>query len=398
MTPGPVVQSVDGLPERLLPERARGVDTRFRLRIGSLVRDVIVTDGACSVDKPSESKVTTISTAPSTWLDMDGGRLSGIEAFATRRLSIRGSIQEALLFEPLFDRPDAGGLRYRVENVTYGNHRISTVIAGSDHLPPLVMLHGLGGTKASLLPIVPRLTERFKVFVPDLPGFGASTKPRGRYDAPWFAEHVSAWMDELGIEQAHFVGNSMGGRITQEFGLRHPDRVAAMALLCPATAFSYRPGLRLVRLLRPEWGLAVGYLPRRRIQIAMKTLFSKPSRIETSWFEAAADDFLRTWRSPRARMAFFASLRNIYLDEPYGESGFFTRVAALRPPAYYVYGRRDTLISPNFARKMAKVLPDARVELWEDCGHTPQLEFPARTADCLLEFFGRKAARTAAAG
>jgi pimeloyl-ACP methyl ester carboxylesterase/putative sterol carrier protein len=398
MATGSVVQSVGSLPERFIPERARDIDTRFRLKIGSLIRDVIVSRGTCKVEKPSDAEATTISTAPATWLEIESGELSGIEAFATRRLSIRGSIQESLLFEPLFERPDAGGLRYRVEEVRHGHQRMSTVVAGSEDKPPLVMLHGLGGTKASLLPIVPGLTATFQVFVPDLPGFGASTKPRGRYDAPWFAEHVTNFMTELGIERAHFVGNSMGGRITQELALRHPEKVAAMALLCPATAFSYRPGLRIVRLLRPELGVALGYLPRRRVQIAMKTLFSKPSRIETSWFEAAADDFLRTWRSPRARMAFFAAVRNIYLDEPYGETGFFTRLATMQPPAFYVFGRRDTLISPNYAKKIAKVLPNARVELWEDCGHTPQLEFPARTADSLLEFFGRHTARAAAAG
>ena len=119
---------------------------------------------------------------------------------------------------------------------------------------------------------------------------------------------------------------------------------------------------------------------------SMQTMFAKPSRIDLAWYEAATDDFLRTWRSPRARMAFFAAARHIYMDEPYGESGFFTRLAALTTPAYYIYGRQDPLITPLFARKVQGIIPDAQVELWDDCGHAPQLEHPEKVAESLMGF------------
>jgi pimeloyl-ACP methyl ester carboxylesterase len=86
-------------------------------------------------------------------------------------------------------------------------------------------------------------------------------------------------------------------------------------------------------------------------------------------------------------MAFFAALRHIYLEEPYGESGFFTRLAHLRSRALYIYGRGDVLITPHFAKKIGSVLPAARVELWDDCGHAPQLEHPDKTARTLIDFF-----------
>lgn len=368
---------------------------RFRLRIGSLVRDVVVDQGSCRVEAATGKPDAEISTSPSTWLEIEEGKISGVEAFAQRRLTIRGSIQRALEFEPLFARPDAGGFRYRVERVKVGDIRISTLFAGEDDAPPLLMMHGLGATKASLLPIVPELARHRRVMVVDLPGFGSSSKPRGRYDAPWFAERMFAFLDSLGIRKAALIGNSMGGRIAQEMGLMEPKRIEGMGLLCPATAFSYRPGLPLVKVLRPELGVAVGYMPRKRVTTTMRSLFAKPGRIDPAWYEAAADDFLRTWRSPRARMAFFAAVRNIYLEEPYGKTGFFTRLASMKPPAFYIYGKQDVLITPHFARKIRGILPNARVELWDDCGHTPQLEYSDRTAEALLDFFGdsgRKAA------
>jgi pimeloyl-ACP methyl ester carboxylesterase len=118
----------------------------------------------------------------------------------------------------------------------------------------------------------------------------------------------------------------------------------------------------------------------------MRSLFADPSRIDEAWYEAAADDFLRTWRSPRARMAFFAALRHIYLEEPYGEKGMFTRLRSLETRSLYIYGRHDVLITPLFARKIARVVPGAQVELWDDSGHAPQLEHPLRTADAIEHF------------
>lgn len=397
MAPGSVVSSVEFLPERFHATYADGLTARFRLKVGSMSRDVVVDDGTCAIESEKGDADVIISTSPATWQEIDAGRLSGIEAFADRRLTIRGSIQQALLFEPLFDRPRAGGMRYHVEPVRVGPLKISTLVAGDPQAPPLLMLHGLGATKASLLTIVPAMAERYRVIVVDLPGFGASSKPRGHYDARWFAEHMFAFMDTMKIRSASLIGNSMGGRISQEMGLMEPKRIEAMALLCPATAFSYRPGLGLVRILRPELGVAAGILPRRRVQTVMRGIFARPGRIEEAWFEAATDDFLKTWRSPRARMAFFAALRNIYLDEPYGETGFFTRLAHMKPPTLYIYGAKDTLISPDFGRKISEVLPAADVQVWADCGHAPQLEHPAKTSRALLNFFDSKNASSAAA-
>jgi pimeloyl-ACP methyl ester carboxylesterase len=92
-------------------------------------------------------------------------------------------------------------------------------------------------------------------------------------------------------------------------------------------------------------------------------------------------------------MAFFKSLRNIYLDEPLGEEGLWTRLAKMEPPALYVYGKHDTLITHHFSKKVSKSLPNAKVEVWDDCGHVPQIEHPERTVGLLEGFFGVKKPR-----
>jgi pimeloyl-ACP methyl ester carboxylesterase len=271
--------------------------------------------------------------------------------------------------------------------VDTGRAKISTLVAGDPLAEPLVLIHGLGATKASWLTVVPELARHFRVMAIDLPGFGASSKPFGRYDAPWFSRHVVDFLDALGIDDTVVAGNSMGGRIAQELAMSSRDRVRAIACLCPATAFSNRPFLFFARLARAELGIAVTRLPRERLRSMLMQLFADPKRIDPEWFDAAIDDFRYVWRNPRARVAFFAAARRIYLEEGMGEEGFWARLSKMSVPALYIYGERDTLITHHFARKIRNHLPGAEVQVWKDCGHTPQLEWPDRTAKTLLDFF-----------
>ena len=105
----------------------------------------------------------------------------------------------------------------------------------------MLLLHGLGGTKSSFFDTAAALSRRYRVHALDFPGFGGSSKPPlAPYDAAFFARTVIGAMDALGIDRAHVVGNSMGGRVALELGLEHPERVGGLALLCPAVAFVRR--------------------------------------------------------------------------------------------------------------------------------------------------------------
>ena len=391
-----VLASIEALPTRYAGS-TRSSSGRYRVDVGNVVRDVVIAGKSCSVDEPAGDADVEISTDPLTWHEIQAGDLSGIEAFGQRRLSIRGSIERSLHFEPSFERPEGKGMRYAIDRVEVRGGRISALFAGDRAAPPLLLIHGLGATKASWLTIVPQLAREFRVIAMDLPGFGASDKPRGRYDARWFADRVTRFIDALGYDSVSVAGNSMGGRVAMELGMDHPDRVHSISCLCPAAAFTHRPALGLVRALRPELGIVASRLPRSRILPQMRGLFADPACVEPEWYEAAVDDFLHVWRSPRARMAFFASLRNIYLDEPEGHRGFYARLSSMQVPSLFIYGRHDALISHRFARKVKRTLPGAEVVVWSDCGHVPQIEFPDRTAKLLTRFFGRSSSKRASA-
>ena len=115
-------------------------------------------------------------------------------------------------------------------------------------------------------------------------------------------------------------------------------------------------------------------------------MFSRPERIHPSAADVAVEEFLRNYRSVNARVAFHASARHIYLEEPLGPTGFWTRLGDLEPPAMFVWGDEDPLVPLAFSRYVGEALPAAKQVVIEQCGHVPQVEHPV-DANALVHDF-----------
>ena len=183
------------------------------------------------------------------------------------------------------------------------------------------------------------------------------------------------------------LGNSLGGRVALEVALAAPERVAGLVLLSPAVAFRrLRQMVPVVRLLRPEAAVLPLPITRAMAQRAVRRMFSRPDRLTPQSYEAAAGEFVRVYRSRAHRIAFFAALRSIYLDDAFGTAGFWTRLPSLAPPALFIWGDRDRLVPSGFARHVVDALPQARSVVLPDCGHVPQFERPEQTHALVREF------------
>jgi pimeloyl-ACP methyl ester carboxylesterase len=310
-------------------------------------------------------------------------------AFRQRRLRMRGSLHVAVGFLAATGGSRAPG-RLTFSRLETRAGSLSIVSAGVGP-ETLVCLHGLGGTKSSFLPTLAALAGDYRVVALDLPGFGDSDKPIGApYDAPWFARAGFDVLDALGQDSAHFAGNSMGGRVAIEAGLIDRSRVRSLVLLCPALAWlRERRWAPIVRVLRPELGL-LQMAPRPVVEQVMRRLLPAAS---DGWAAAGVDEFLRAYLTPRGRAAFYAAARNIYLDEPYGRDGFWTRLEGLAPDALFVWGKRDAIVPISFMRHVERALPAARhVEL--DSGHVPQVERPRETHAAMLDFLRGRSGTT----
>lgn len=311
------------------------------------------------------------------------GTIWGIEAFVDGRLVVRKNLALSLRLSSLFDHGDDHF--HTATDVRVDGIDTFYIEAGAG--TPVILLHGLGATNTSFLPTFLDLSRDYRVIAPDLPGFGESGKPVRSYDPEFYAKWVIGFMNELGIERAYLVGNSMGGRISVETALRAPERVDKVALLAPSSAFIRRREFeRIVRFLRPELALVPLPLPRRQVVGSIRRLFHRPERLRDVWYESAADEFIRVFQKPRGRIAFFSAARQIYLEQPYGESGFWDRLPQLSRPALFIWGERDWLVPARFERHVERCLPQATSIVLEDCGHVPQYELPEETHRLVRDF------------
>ncbi len=347
-------------------------DGRGRVRRGAADRPTLVVHGGADV-----------------LARVVAGQASGVHAFLDGEVTVRGDLGLALQLDGLFETvgdPRPASFPRSLEVVAMGV-RTSYLEAGPADAPPVLMLHGLGATNASLLPCLADLARDHRVIAPDLPGFGQSAAPAAVYSPAWFAAWVEAFQHAVGMRRAVVLGNSLGGRVALEAALTHPKSVRGLILLTPSPAFRrMRTLVPLVRLLRPELGVLPVPLAHRIVVEAIRSMMSQPSRLPGPWYDAAADECVRVFRSPAHRVAFFAVARQIFLEPPHGRTGFWDRLPGLAPPALFVWGDRDRLVPPGFSAHVRDALPDARSVVLHDSGHVPQFEHPEATMALAREF------------
>jgi len=379
--------ALDQLVERYDPELFDVGRERARLRIvgfGPEPRDVVLTHGRAELQAARGRPDAELIADRATWEALAEDLRDGMAAFRAGRLRIRRDLHLGVGFlAATAGARDDGRLRVRQVDTAVG--AISTLDAGAG--PPVVLIHGLGATKASFLPTVAALAGGFRTIALDLPGFGDSVKPlRGAYDAPFFARAVVALLDALGLERAHLVGNSMGGRVAIELGLTRPERVGRLIGLAPSLAWLRRrrwaPYLRLV----PTQLGAIQPAPRAIVEAIVRRVVPGA---DAEWTAAGIDEFLRSYLTPSGRAAFYRAAANIYLEEPRGPHGFWTRLPALRVPSLFVWGRRDAIVPAAFAHHVRDALPRSE-HLLLDCGHVPQLERPRETHAAIQRFLGQR--------
>ena len=265
--------------------------------------------------------------------------------------------------------------------VAVAGHRWT--VAQSDDAPPgaatLVMLHGFTGSKENWYPLAAKLRGRYRMLVPDLPGWGASErKPEDDYGFVAQAERVADFIRAQSPgKPVVLLGHSMGGGIAALVAARHPELVAKVGLLDAAG----------VRFNDNQFGLDVlaGSNPfavtdaqslRRYIDIVFHREDAKP------WIPWPASRGLIAKRKQDA--AFEQSVLERIGRGPErfapGEAA-----ASIRQPALLLWGRQDAVIDPSALDLYAALMPQARTLLVDDAGHMALMEQPLTVANAVVE-------------
>lgn len=270
--------------------------------------------------------------------------------------------------------------------VTVNGWRTRYVRAGEEG-PAILLLHGLGASLESWYFTIDALGKRARVFAPDIVYFGKSAKPERDPQHADFVDFTFHFMDVFGIDRAILVGNSMGGAIAAKAAMQYPERVPGLVLVDSAgfgRELAWWLKLRTLIDVRPR-----GTPPPWLAQIGLRAIFDDPSRIADDVLDLLVnieqdDESLRTARRVLNIGVDWRGLKPFLLQE--------IRDAAhlIQAPTLVVWGKQDRVVPVQHAFTARKLIPNARVHLFDNCGHTPQLEYPAQF-NSLLEAFALEA-------
>ncbi len=259
--------------------------------------------------------------------------------------------------------------------------------------PAVVLVHGLGGFAESWRHNMAALARRATVFALDLPGFGASAKPRARYRLGYFAAALHGFLDTLGIPQASLVGHSLGAAVSVTLALTRPSRIERLALVGGVVpGFTYQPSWIYRFIAVPGLGEALSLCASPGLyKAALARCFHRPVREEIEFFVEHAYA-VRT--GPEARAAYLATLRQVRTDfEAHGQD-YRRACATLDLPLLLIHGRQDRVVRPVHCAEVAESLTHGTVRWVDECGHFPHIEHAPVVNRWLVDFLvGRPAPR-----
>jgi pimeloyl-ACP methyl ester carboxylesterase len=262
--------------------------------------------------------------------------------------------------------------RERLRSLVVNGSRVNYVEMGEG--PPLVLVHGLSGCWQNWLENIPRFARRHRVIAPDLPGFGESELPHEEISIPGYGRFLDAFLGAVGVERASLVGNSMGGFIAAEAAISHPSRVEKLVLVSAAglVRVGNRQLYALERMARLFHPLTAAFLARREHLVRRPGLRRRMLYGVVRYPDRIAPEIAYEVASGAGKPGFLDALNAIW------EYDFRDRLPEISVPTLILWGRNDRIVPVAGAYEYEQLIPNARREIFEDTGHVPMLERPAR--------------------
>ena len=239
---------------------------------------------------------------------------------------------------------------------------------------PLLLLMGFGDSLDAWANQIPAFAERFRVIAVDHRGSGESETPLDGYSIRQFSDDAIGLLDRLGVERAHVLGYSMGGRVGQDMAARYPDRVSALVLAAsaakanPLNLYSLRAAAWLYETYGPEAAAACGPL----------------ISFTHAYFEDHLDALTQRLGEPVYEpMPVHAYQGHVQAIENHDSTPILDRIAA---PTLVLMGDKEWLNPMEDARVMLDGIPNAQLRVLENGGHGFLWEIPDAFNDAVIEF------------
>src|SRR5262245_58596347 len=243
------------------------------------------------------------------------------------------------------------GMRVERRVVTVGDYPVRYRVAGSDG-EPVILVHGLSGSTHWWTENVNALARHYRVYLVDLPGFGAMRRSPVRQGVPAVTGWLIRWMEAVGAQPANLVGHSMGGRICLRVAFERPDLVKRLALVAPAVWFG-----------------------RNSIFSKIAPLMNETLSFSPRFFATLSYDALRAGPATLLRSA-----RDLLVEKVGRE------FEAIQSPTLLIWGERDAIVPVSAGYELRDLIPRSRLLVLNGANHVPMFHDARRFNAALLHF------------
>ena len=219
---------------------------------------------------------------------------------------------------------------------------------------PIILVHGLSASSLWWIRNVPALAEHYRVYLLDLPGFGTMRRYASRFTLDRLSNDIIAWMEVVGIKQAHFIGHSMGGYVCLRIAAHKPHIVKRLILIAPAAI--------------PAYSSVLGYT--RPLLAAMRVL--SPAFFPILIYDALRAGPLMLLRATRDLVS-----RDIR-----------TSLQEITVPTLMIWGENDTLVPLALSDLLRAEIPDAHLLIIKKAGHVVMFDQSQQCNAAMLAFLG----------
>jgi pimeloyl-ACP methyl ester carboxylesterase len=244
----------------------------------------------------------------------------------------------------------------------------------------IIMLHGFGGNKDNWLRFAKYFTPNYRVIIPDLPGFGDSSKPQdAKYNIMSQVERLNLFVKELKLTKFHIVGNSMGGSISGNYAVTYPEMVKTLALFDSAGVNS---PIKSERALLLEKGInPLVARDEKGYDKLLEICFYKPPQIPSVIKKYLAKQAIK---DASLNEKIYNEITNTDLTILEGKLNKIT------VPTLIVWGDSDKVIDISSVPIFKKNIRNSQSAIIKECGHLPMMEKPQETASIYLDFLKGK--------
>lgn len=257
---------------------------------------------------------------------------------------------------------------------------------------PIVLIHGTSASLHTWEAWVDALKAERRVITVDIPGFGLTgPEPRGNYHIDRYTDFVLGFLDQLGVQRFVLGGNSLGGEIAWHVGAAAPQRVEQL-ILVDAAGFKRLPtGLPLgfwlaavADRLGTSW-LSARVLPRSVVESSTRFVYGDAARIAPGVNQRYFELQLRAGN--RKALGQRLNQHNMGRDND--------QLAKLTMPTLIIWGGRDRIFAPSHGKGLHQAIKGSQFVMFDDLGHVPHEEDPARTLKVVQDFLGAKTGQAA---